>query len=114
MDLLTFPTTANSLDILSIGGSIVAQKGSSGGAVVSQNDGTLIGIIVTTSIEDTTGERDLGALTLTHINNSLVRDIGVGLASLLADAPAIQVQQFSGLTAPALTKALEDVLDTQR
>ena len=58
------------IDILALGGNIVAQGGSSGGAVVNQH-GNLVGVIVTSSIGNTTQERDLRAVTLSHIDRSI-------------------------------------------
>ena len=67
--LFTFKN--NTIDVFSLGGSVLAQKGSSGGAVIRQKDKKLVGIIVTTTEETTTAERDLRAITTTHINRSI-------------------------------------------
>lgn len=75
---------SNTLDLLSLGGSVVAQGGSSGGAVVNQW-GKLVGIIVTSSVADTTAERDLRAITLSHINNSIHKNFGTTLLDILTD-----------------------------
>ena len=72
----------NSIDVLSLGGVIVAQGGSSGGAVVNRW-GRLVGIIVTTSEGKTTAERDLRAITLAHIDRSMRGHTELGLREFL-------------------------------
>lgn len=74
----------STIDLLSLGGSVVAQGGSSGGAVVNQW-GKLVGIIVTSSVADTTAERDLRAITLSHINNSVQKNFGTNLIDIFAN-----------------------------
>jgi len=70
------------IDILALGGNIVAQGGSSGGAVINQWN-KLVGIISTSSLGDTTAERDLRAVTLSHINKGVLEQTGNDLASFL-------------------------------
>ena len=70
--LYTF--SEQTLDLISLGGSVLAQKGSSGGAVVN-NQNKLIGLIVTTTESKLTQERDLRAITLAHINRDLQKQI---------------------------------------
>ncbi len=84
LSMRTFSTDAKSAtpDLLELGGSIVAQGGSSGGAVIS-NSGKLLGIIVTSTRKNTTAERELNAISIEHINNSLKADIGIGLNQLI-------------------------------
>ena len=77
--LMTFATS--SVDVVSIGSSIAAQAGSSGGAVVNQW-GKLVGIITTTSEGATTGDRSLRALTLDYIQRDMKQEIGRGLEEL--------------------------------
>jgi len=77
-----FTFTESTLDLLSLGGNIVAQGGSSGGGVVNPW-GKLVGIISTSSIGDTTEERDLRAVTLSHINESIREQTGFELLQLL-------------------------------
>jgi len=79
-NVFTFRT--GSLDVLSLGGSIVAQGGASGGGVFNAW-GKLIGIIVTTSIAETTAERDLRAITLYHIDQSVRAHLGMTLLDIL-------------------------------
>lgn len=74
--------TESIIDLLSLGGNIVAQAGSSGGAVLNQW-GKLVGMIVTSSLGETTSERDLRAVTLAHIDNSIKEHTGSDLTSFL-------------------------------
>lgn len=107
-ELYTFKE--NTLDLISINGSIVSQKGSSGGAVVSKNN-KLVGIIVTASEEETTEERELRAITLSYINRSLIQNTGFDLAFLLFGDLKIKAGVFDLATAPTLTKLLTAELD---
>ncbi|QSH39214.1 trypsin-like peptidase domain-containing protein [Candidatus Kaiserbacteria bacterium] len=90
------------IDILSLGGTIVAQGGSSGGAVMNQWN-KLVGIIVTSSVGNTTAERDLRALTLSHIDRSLQIHTGNTLLSFLNIGDfENRVQEFGETTVPNL------------
>lgn len=99
------------IDLFSVDGVIGAQEGSSGGAVVSTANGQLLGIIVTRSAGDTTGQRLLQALTISHIDESLRRQHGEGLATLLAGDVESKVTDFASTTAPILRQQLINVLD---
>src|SRR3990167_9318697 len=59
------------VDLFSIGGTVVSQGGSSGGAAVRLRDGTLAGIITTETVAASTIGRDLRAISLSHVDNSL-------------------------------------------
>lgn len=106
-----FGFTDNALDLFSIGGSVVAQQGSSGGAVVRHKSGKLTGIITLSTPGESTDVRDLRALSLSHINRSFKKETGVDLAELLAkgDFPAL-AKQFNADIAPTLAKILVDAL----
>ncbi len=102
------------IDVFSIGGSVVAQKGSSGGAVVSQKSGRLLGIIVTSTESAQTGDRDLRATTVAHVSRTLSSEMGFGLKDLLsASKNEIELisRSFLETVAPALTKIFTDELD---
>ena len=106
-DVFTFGS--NTIDIFSVGGSVVAQKGSSGGAVVNgSND--LVGLIVTSTDGESTGERDLRALALPYINRDLVQTTGFALPVFLDLDLAFQADQFNQNVAPSLTQLLLDEL----
>jgi len=104
-DVFTFKE--DTVDVLSLGGTIVAQKGSSGGAVASLA-GNLLGIIVTTTPGKTTGERDLHAITINHINNKLLETSGHGIKEVLGGDIAKFADDYNTNTAPALSKLLID------
>jgi len=105
--LYTFDT--NSADLFSIGGSIVAQQGASGGAV-TREDGVLTGLITTSSDAETTGERDLRALSTEYIIRDFESESGWTLADYLGADLNQQRQLFWFTTAPALAQQLVDVL----
>jgi hypothetical protein len=98
------------VDIISLGGTALSYKGASGGAVVN-NDNELIGIIVTSTEGGTAAERDLRALTLAHINRSLVREIGEGFTSLLSGNIEAKAALFNQMRAPQLTQLLLSELE---
>jgi hypothetical protein len=109
--LLTFRT--KTVDLISLGGVIEAQSGSSGGAVVNAW-GRLIGVITTTSEGATTAERDLRAITLSYINNDLAIQAGFDLASILGGDIGAQVADFKAQEAPELNHLLiEHILKTR-
>lgn len=62
-ELLTF--VESTLDLFSIGGSVVAQSGASGGAVTNMT-GELMGIVVTSTLAPDTSSRDLRAITMQY------------------------------------------------
>lgn len=96
------------VDRISLGGSVVAQKGSSGGAVVD-GTGKLIGLISISSDGDTTGERDLSAITLSYINRDLIKNANTTLTSIASNSASFATT-FNTNIAPGLTKALSDVI----
>ena len=78
--------------------------------MVNKENG-LIGIIVTSSDGETTDERDLRAITLSHINRSLVLNSETTFEELLAGNLLQKALDFSTNIAPTLTKLLVDVLE---
>jgi len=90
-----------SVDLLSLGGVIVAQGGSSGGAVINAWN-HLIGVIVTSSDAETTSGRDLRAITLAHIDRSIKGQIGIGLIEFLSSDLRSKAADFRENIAPAL------------
>ena len=81
VDRFTF--NANTVDVLSLGGSAVAQEGSSGGGVVG-TDGKLIGIISTSGTSGDLLSRDLHAITLGHIRRSFEEDMNYAFDAYIA------------------------------
>lgn len=111
--LFSFDNNLKKVDLFSIGGSVVSQAGSSGGAVMRLSDGTLAGIIATATLADSTEQRDLRAITLSHIDATL-RDFGQGgLIELLSGDIAAKAADFNTYSAPSERAALYKVLDGQ-
>ena len=90
-------------------GTILAQKGSSGGAVIT-DAGKLAGIIVTSTKGEQTAERTLRAITIGHIDTTLFKRSGYHLAEVLDEkdptAFAKLSYEFNTYIAPQLTTAL--------
>ncbi|MDP3956358.1 MAG: trypsin-like peptidase domain-containing protein [bacterium] len=72
------------IDLISIGGSIVAQGGSSGGAIIDLEDGKVLGIIVTSTRGETTEKKDLRGVTLSHINRSIQNYTQLSLSDFIS------------------------------
>lgn len=106
----SFTFKENTTDLFSIGSSVVAQQGSSGGAVMSDTN-KLLGIITTSSEGDTTEERDLRAITLSHINRSFIEEVGFNIYDLLSSEVAARAEIFNKDIVPTLTQMLVDELE---
>lgn len=91
-DVFTF--NANTVDLLSLGGSIVAQGGSSGGPVVNQ-DGVLVGVIVTNSGTGDTSTRDLHALATAYIVRDFESERGKSIQQALSADLGQEVDIFN-------------------
>ncbi len=105
-------TEGGQLDVFSLGGSPVAQKGSSGGAVVSSSE-KLLGIIVTSTNATETSTRDLEAISIAHVSRSLFDETGLALNSLLASNLENFSAKFDEEALPGLQKLLIDELDSK-
>lgn len=105
-NVFTFSTST--IDLISIGGSVVSQKGSSGGAVVN-DQGELIGIISTESEAAKTSDRDLRAITLAYINRDLINESGSSIIDILAN-PAEYAKVFNINIAPKLVEILTNAI----
>lgn len=97
--LLTLSTST--IDLISIGGVVEAQSGSSGGPVVNQWD-KLVGIITTTSEGSTTAERDLRALTLNYIDRDIRAQTGLTLSQFLGQDLLDEQHAFERTIAPGM------------
>ena len=106
-EVFTFATST--IDLISVGGSIVAQKGSSGGAVVGR-DGRLKGLVVTSTQAESTNDRDLRAITLAHINRDIKESTGYSLGEFLTKNLTAESHRFITTIAPTLTRLLENAL----
>lgn len=104
-DLLTFEF--NTIDVISLGGIIGAQSGSSGGAVANAW-GRLIALISTTSEGTTTAQRDLRALTLGYINSDLKKITGADLNEILSSNIELYARFFAENQSPQLMQLLID------
>lgn len=93
------------VDLVSIGGVIVAQGGSSGGPMIN-HWGYLTGIITTSSSGESTEERDLRAVTTSHIDTSMRSALGYGLPELIAGNPREYAEAFRKNRAPTLADLL--------
>ena len=98
------------VDLFSIGGTVVSQGGSSGGAVVRLRDGKLAGIITTSTTAASTENRDLRAVSLSHIDDSLAAHGQGGIISLLSGDLSAKEADFSANLAPSLTAQLQAAL----
>lgn len=108
-----FTFKEDTIDLVSLGGSILAQKGASGGAVVSGKDKKLIGVIVTTTEGENTSERDLKAITLSHVERSMVEHVGVGIRGYLGGDLNITKTFFNQQTIPYLSSLLKEMVQKQ-
>ncbi len=98
------------VDLYSVGGTIVAQQGSSGGAVTT-TDGTLVGLIVTSTQAEVTSERDLRALATSYIIRDFETERSKSLQSVLSSDLATEAATFNQLYSPLLKQKLVDVLE---
>ncbi len=101
-----FTFNTDTVDLIALGGNVLAQKGASGGAVVSSSGKKLVGLVVTTSEGATTGERDLHAITLSHVNRSLKQFTGESLSTFLSDDLMFKMQLFYQDSFPYLSNIL--------
>jgi hypothetical protein len=91
-DIFTFDT--NTIDVASLGGSIAAQEGSSGGGAVDAS-GELTATITTSTTQGDTSTRQLNAITASYIRRDYAAETGRALTTLLADSPSIMVANFA-------------------
>jgi hypothetical protein len=99
------------VDLVSLGGTVVAQSGSSGGAVINAATGSLIGLITTETQGTTTASRDLNAITLAHVNRSLTALGQGGITGILTGDVSQKANNFNATIAPSETQTLEAVLN---
>jgi hypothetical protein len=110
MQEFTFNQNTNKVDLISLGGSVVAQKGSSGGAVVNTK-GELIALVVTSTDAETTDKRDLRATTLGHINRDLILHNGTTLSAFLSGDLGVKADTFNNTIASTLTDLLVNAIN---
>ncbi|MBU6310886.1 trypsin-like peptidase domain-containing protein [Patescibacteria group bacterium] len=108
-DVYTF--NANTIDLVSLGGSIVAQGGSSGGPVTNK-DGILMGVIVTNVGTGDTESRNLNAITTAYIIRDFESGRGKSLEAVLStENLADEVTIFNQVYFPAMSAALKAELE---
>ncbi len=90
----------NTIDMFSVGGTIVAQGGSSGSPVLNDH-GYAVGMITTSSDGATTDTRDLRALTTSHIDRVLRQEMGMSLSAAVLNAPEYARTHTKNLAAQA-------------
>ncbi len=101
----------DALDLLNVGNTILSQGGSSGGAVIDQSTGALIGIIVTTTSGETTSSRELFAITSSHILHRFSAEAEMSLARYLRDDLFTRADEFEALRAAPLRTLLIRALE---
>jgi hypothetical protein len=107
-DLYTF--AANTLDLFSVGGTILSQHGSSGGAVTN-TDGVLMGLIVTATDAPSTDARDLRAISTPYIIHDFIQEThGTSLQAFLEGDVQAEADAYNANTAPSLTTELVNAL----
>ncbi len=93
-------------DVVSVGGTVVSQAGSSGGGIVRMQDGALQAIVATASAGDSTATRELHGITLAYINRSL-NEAGLGgLIPLLKGDLKQKAADFAATTGASETQTL--------
>lgn len=102
----------NNIDGFSVGANIIAQKGVSGGAAVNQWTGRVGGILTTISGGDTTGTRDLSAISLAHISRSFKDNTDKDLVEFLAGDLTNSLKNFTENTLPGQIKILVEALES--
>lgn len=109
--IFTFTDESPTVDLLEIDGSILSQKGSSGGAVVNQETGKFVGMITTSTDEKTTGERELRALSSSYVSRVFKKETNAAVTDVLGGNIESFRRAFAEQMIPSLTKQLEIELD---
>lgn len=102
-----FTFGSGEIDLVAIAPSTVGQQGSSGGPIVNE-DGTIVGLIVTRGNTLEEGTRSLRALTLSYINRTLTEETGLDLTRTLAGNITLRAEVFYETVAPYFRALLLD------
>lgn len=90
--IYTFASTT--ADIATLGGTVAAQEGSSGGGVLNSND-KLTALIVIGTVTGPTNTRNLSAITAQYIRRAYKNETGKSINSLFAESTTTAIQAFS-------------------
>jgi hypothetical protein len=101
--LYTF--TEHSLDLFALSGNVVAQRGASGGAVVSR-EGKLVGLVVTSTDDELVTDRQLRALSLAYIDRTLKAQNSTTIRELLNHDLKQRIESFEENWSPILRERL--------
>ncbi|MES2134776.1 MAG: serine protease [Patescibacteria group bacterium] len=107
-DVFTFDT--DTIDLFSLGGSVVAQQGASGGAAANE-DGVLMGLIVTATDAPDTASRDLRAITTSYIIRDFQKEAGIPIDTYLQGDTETEAHTFAQTIAPTLTQTLVNAIE---
>lgn len=107
-ELYTFGS--NYADVFSVRGSAVGAQGASGGPVVNE-EGKVIGVIVTRGDDELDGEGSLRAITLSHIARTIEEETGFSLANNLGGDLPRRSQVYSETLAPFLIRIINSQHD---
>jgi len=92
--------------VFSIRGSEVGAEGSSGGPVLNAK-GDVIGIIVTRGDDSTDGTGSLRAITLSHIEQTILQETGFDLTRNLSGNLSYRADVFAETMSPFLLAILQ-------
>ena len=104
-----YTLSEDTLDMVGLGGNLLAQKGASGGAVVD-TVGALAGLITTALVEGATDARDVRALTTDYINRAFTEEAGFPLFAFKTANLTSLTEQFNTVLAPQLRQKLVEVI----
>lgn len=96
--------TGSSADVINTGPTAVAEHGSSGGGVVDTN-GALVALIAATTIDNTTGQKNIQAISLPYIKQSIKNYSGKSFESFVSNAQD-EAYNFEKTTLPILANTL--------
>ena len=107
-ELMTF--VDSTLDLFSIGGSVVAQSGASGGAATNMR-GELMGIVVTSTQATDTSSRDLRAITTSYLFRDFESEANESFSEYLSGDLAQKAATFRETEEPALIELLKTAVE---